>query len=73
MKQETFYQLEKNIALCVEKIEEIQESEEKGAAQKIKILREKIAKEWGSLKPKLTPLHVVQIARHPKRPYTLDY
>jgi acetyl-CoA carboxylase carboxyl transferase subunit alpha len=25
------------------------------------------------LKPKLHPLHIVQVARHPKRPYTLDY
>ena len=25
------------------------------------------------IRPQITPLHIVQIARHPKRPYTLDY
>jgi len=29
--------------------------------------------EWERLKPTLTALNIVQIARHPQRPYTLDY
>ena len=68
-----FYQLEKDIVGIKDKIDEIQESDDTGKKQKIKNLREQIAKEWAKISPQLSPLHIVQIARHPKRPYTLDY
>jgi acetyl-CoA carboxylase carboxyl transferase subunit alpha len=68
-----FYQLEKDIVELKDKIDEIQDSEDPDKKQKIKSLREQIAKEWAKISPKLSPIHIVQIARHPKRPYTLDY
>ncbi len=74
MKEEKdFYQLEKPIMLLQEKIEELLSSEEEEERKKIPQLRQKIEKEWKRISPLLTPLHIVQIARHPKRPYTLDY
>lgn len=71
--QKDFYQLEKNIILLKEKIEEILSSEEADKKEKIAKLKKQIEKEWAEIIPHLTPLHIVQIARHPKRPYTLDY
>lgn len=71
--QKDFYQLEKNIILLQEKIEEILSSEEADKKDKIAQLKKQIEKEWAEIIPRLTPLHIVQIARHPKRPYTLDY
>jgi len=71
--QKDFYQLEKNIILLKEKIEEILSSEEADKREKIAQLKKQIEKEWAKIIPRLTPLHIVQIARHPKRPYTLDY
>lgn len=71
-----YYQLEKNIVDLKNKIDNIQSenqpinSEDK---KRIGALWQRIEKEWTTLKPKLHPLHVVQVARHPKRPYTLDY
>ncbi len=74
MKEEKdFYQLEKQIILLKEKIDELLLSEDPGARNKIPQLKQKIEKEWEKIHPRLTPLHIVQIARHPKRPYTLDY
>ncbi|MGD8535162.1 MAG: acetyl-CoA carboxylase carboxyltransferase subunit alpha [Candidatus Aminicenantes bacterium] len=74
MKEEKdFYQLEKQIILLKEKIDELLLSEDPGERNKIPPLKQKIEKEWEKVRPRLTPLHVVQIARHPKRPYTLDY
>jgi acetyl-CoA carboxylase carboxyl transferase subunit alpha len=68
-----FYQLEKDIVGLKDKIDEIQDSDDPDKKQKIKKLREQIAKEWAKISPQFSPLHIVQIARHPKRPYTLDY
>ncbi len=68
-----FYQLEKDIVELKDKIDEIQDSDDPEKKQKIKKLREQIEKEWAKISPQLSPLHIVQIARHPKRPYTLDY
>jgi len=74
MKEEKdFYQLEKQIILLKERIDELLLSEDPGARNKIPQLKQKIEKEWEKIQPHLTPLHIVQIARHPKRPYTLDY
>ncbi len=68
-----FYQLEKNIILLKEKIDDLEEKEEAGWGEKVKLLRKKIEQQWAEIKPQLTPFNIVQIARHPKRPYTLDY
>lgn len=68
-----FYQLEKPIAALKEKIDEIEESDDSDKKHKIEDLKALIAKEWKKIRPKLSPLHIVQIARHPRRPYTLDY
>ncbi len=56
-----------------EKIGALVSSEADGTEEKIAENREKIALEWAKLAPSLTPLQIVQIARHPQRPYTLDY
>lgn len=68
-----FYQLEKRIILIKDKIDEIQESDDPDKKRGIAGLRTDIEKEWARISSNLTPFHIVQIARHPKRPYTLDY
>lgn len=72
-KEADFYKLEKNIVLLSEQIDELELSDEPAKKDRIAELRNKIEKEWGKISPHLTALHIVQIARHPKRPYTLDY
>lgn len=72
-KKKDFYQLEKNIICLKEKIEAFAADETDDAKEKINQIREKIGLEWERLVPTLTPLQTVQIARHPQRPYTLDY
>ncbi|MCP2620161.1 acetyl-CoA carboxylase carboxyltransferase subunit alpha [Candidatus Aminicenantes bacterium AC-334-K16] len=71
--EKTFYQLEEPIIQLKTQIDELEESEDSGNREKIKELRTRIEKEWTKIKPRLTPVHIVQIARHPLRPYTLDY
>ncbi len=71
-KQKDFYTLEKNIIKLKEKIDALLESEAPHK-EEIKRLRQQIAKEWGQIRPKLTAHQIVQAARHPQRPYTLDY
>ncbi len=72
-KKKDFYQLEKNIIRLKEKIETFAADETDDAKKKINQIKEKIALEWERIVPILTPLQTVQIARHPQRPYTLDY
>jgi acetyl-CoA carboxylase carboxyl transferase subunit alpha len=72
-KGKDFYQLEERILLLKEEIDKIKESEEKKQKERIAQLQGEIEKEWEQIKPRLTPFHIVQIARHPQRPYTLDY
>jgi acetyl-CoA carboxylase carboxyl transferase subunit alpha len=72
-KSEDFYQLENKIVQLKEQIDQIQVSEEQGKKDKIAGLKLEIEKEWGKISLKLTPTQIVQIARHPKRPYALDY
>jgi len=72
-KQKDFYQLEKNILHLKQEIDEVRASEPPDQKKRIAHLREQIVLEWEGLKPSLTPLNIVQIARHPQRPYTLDY
>jgi len=71
-KRKDYYQMEKAIQKYKEKIDKLEE-EEKVDKEKVKDLRENIKKEWEKIRPKLNPVHFVQIARHPDRPYTLDY
>jgi acetyl-CoA carboxylase carboxyl transferase subunit alpha len=68
-----FYQMEKNIAAFKAEIDRIQESDDPDKKQKIERLKTKIEEEWKRINPLFSPFHIVQIARHPKRPYTLDY
>jgi acetyl-CoA carboxylase carboxyl transferase subunit alpha len=68
-----FYQLEKNIIRLKEDIDSLVSSEGEGAKEKIAQIRDKIAQEWARIAPTLNPVQKVQIARHPQRPYTLDY
>ena len=71
--EKDFYQLEKNIVYLKDQIDEIEAGEKPRKKEKIAALRKEIEKEWVKIKSQLTALHIVQIARHPKRPYTLDY
>lgn len=68
-----FYSMERPILALKEQIEALEASEDSNRKEKIAILKAQIEKEWGKILPRLTAVHIVQIARHPKRPYTLDY
>ena len=68
-----FYQLEKNIVALKEKMDELQSSEKADKREKVAKLEKQIEIDWAKISPHFTPLNIVQIARHPKRPYTLDY
>jgi acetyl-CoA carboxylase carboxyl transferase subunit alpha len=72
-KTKDFYQMEKGIVALKAEIDRIQESDDPGKKQKIEKLKARIEEEWTRISSKLSPIHIVQIARHPKRPYTLDY
>lgn len=71
--EKDFYKLEKGIVLLKEKIDGLLLSEDPREREKIPPIKQKIEKKWEKIRPNLTPLHIVQIARHPKRPYTMDY
>lgn len=68
-----FYALEKGILALKDQIDALAESDDLTKKDKIAELRRAIEKEWAEIVPQLTAVHIVQIARHPKRPYTLDY
>jgi acetyl-CoA carboxylase carboxyl transferase subunit alpha len=72
-KEDDFYQLEKGILALKKQIEELETSEDPDRKDKISALRARIEKDWSGIAPLLTPTHIVQIARHPHRPYALDY
>jgi acetyl-CoA carboxylase carboxyl transferase subunit alpha len=71
--EEDFYKLEKNIVSLKEQIDRMESADEPGKKEKIAALSARIEKEWARISPKLTASQIVQIARHPQRPYTLDY
>ncbi|MFC2160321.1 acetyl-CoA carboxylase carboxyltransferase subunit alpha [Acidobacteriota bacterium] len=71
--QKDYYQLEKKILLLKQEIDDVIADEPSDHKERIAHLREQIVLEWERLKPKLTALNIVQIARHPQRPYTLNY
>jgi acetyl-CoA carboxylase carboxyl transferase subunit alpha len=70
---EDFYQLEKGILALKKQIEDLEISEDPERKEKIIALRSQIEAEWSEISPGLTATQIVQIARHPQRPYTLDY
>jgi acetyl-CoA carboxylase carboxyl transferase subunit alpha len=72
-KSAEFYSLEKGILSLKEQIDALAEIEDLNKKEKIAALRAEIEKEWAAILPGLTTINIVQIARHPKRPYTLDY
>ncbi|HVP91365.1 MAG TPA: acetyl-CoA carboxylase carboxyltransferase subunit alpha [Terriglobales bacterium] len=72
-KSPEFYTLEKGIVSLKEQIDALNDTEDLDKKGKIAGLRREIEREWAEIVPRLTTVNVVQIARHPKRPYTLDY
>ena len=70
---EDFYQLEKGLLAMRREISDLEISEDPARFEKIAALREDIESEWARISPGLTATQIVQIARHPQRPYTLDY
>jgi acetyl-CoA carboxylase carboxyl transferase subunit alpha len=68
-----FYSLERPLVELKEQVEALEASEDSNRKEKIAALRARIEKLWEKIAPELTAVHIVQIARHPKRPYTLDY
>ena len=67
---------EQPIAELEAKIEELQlvgNDNELNIAEEVTKLREKSRKLTQNIYAKLTPWQVVQVARHPHRPYALDY
>ena len=72
-KSPEFYSLEKGILSLKEQIDALAETDDLGKKEKIAALRAEIEKEWAEIVPGLSTINIVQIARHPKRPYTLDY
>ncbi|MCB1616604.1 MAG: acetyl-CoA carboxylase carboxyltransferase subunit alpha [Pseudomonadales bacterium] len=67
---------EQPIAELEAKIEELQlvsNDNQLNIAEELKRLREKSARLTEKIYSDLSPWQVVQVARHPKRPYTLDY
>ncbi len=72
-KSAEFYTLEKGILSLKEQIDALAETDDLGKKDKIAALHAEIEKEWAEILPQLTTINIVQIARHPKRPYTLDY
>jgi acetyl-CoA carboxylase carboxyl transferase subunit alpha len=70
---ENYYQLEKPIMLLKEQIDGLAMSDDPAKKEKIAALKLDIEREWAKIYPNLTPTHIVHLARHPKRPYSLDY
>jgi len=71
-----YLSFEQPIAELEGKIEELQlvgNDNDVNIAEEITKLREKSRKLTQNIYTKLTPWEVVQVARHPQRPYTLDY
>jgi len=68
-----FYKIEENIIRHKDEIEKIRQEEDGKNLKRIAELRGAIEKEWAEIRPRLTAHQIVQVARHPQRPYTLDY
>ncbi|MBU2753512.1 acetyl-CoA carboxylase carboxyltransferase subunit alpha [Acidithiobacillus sp. CV18-2] len=68
-----YLDFEQPIAELEGKVEELKELNQPGIQEDIKRLENKARKELQRLYSKLTAWQTVQVARHPQRPYTLDY
>lgn len=71
-----YLEFEQPIAVLEGKIEELQlvgTNNDLNISEEITRLREKSVKLTESIYSNLTPWQVVQVARHPQRPYTADY
>jgi acetyl-CoA carboxylase carboxyl transferase subunit alpha len=68
-----FHTMEKGILALKEEIDALADSDDAKKKDKVADLRREIEKKWADIVPQLTAVHIVQIARHSKRPYTLDY
>ena len=76
MSKTTFLSFEQSIAVLETKIEELRFVQEDSAvdiSEEIDKLHQKSQQLTKDIYGKLTPWQVSQIARHPQRPYTLDY
>ena len=74
--QQTFLDYEQPIAELQAKIEELRHmtsDKDINITEEIKTLQEKSVELTRSIFASLTPWQVTQMARHPERPYTLDY
>ena len=72
----TFLEFEQPIAELEQKIEELRFVQDESAvdiSEEIEKLSEKSQQLTKDLYARLTPWQVAQIARHPQRPYTMDY
>ena len=72
----TFLEFEQPIAELEQKIEELRFVQDESAvdiSEEINKLSEKSQLLTKDLYARLTPWQVAQIARHPQRPYTMDY
>ena len=71
-----YLDFEQPIAELEGKIEELQmigSDNDLNISEEIERLREKSAKKTEDIYSNLTPWQIVQVARHPQRPYTADY
>ncbi|MGB5206396.1 MAG: acetyl-CoA carboxylase carboxyl transferase subunit alpha, partial [Azonexus sp.] len=72
----TFLDFEQLVADLESKIEELRFVQDDSAvdiAEEIERLEKKSAQLTKDIYAKLTPWQISQVARHPQRPYTLDY
>ncbi len=77
MAKQTYLDFEQPLALLQARIDELTEmhdgTDKLDASDELKKLTRKLADLNKSVYSKLTPWQVAQVARHPQRPYTLDY
>ncbi|MGQ9618966.1 MAG: acetyl-CoA carboxylase carboxyltransferase subunit alpha [Candidatus Aminicenantia bacterium] len=68
-----FIPIEEPIIELKERMEELKESTDSGKKAEYEELLKIFEKKWNEIAEKLTPWEITQLARHPLRPYTLDY
>ncbi|MBI5682211.1 MAG: acetyl-CoA carboxylase carboxyltransferase subunit alpha [Deltaproteobacteria bacterium] len=68
-----YLDFEKPIVELERKVEELKQFSDTNLADEIQGLEKKIEKLTASIFSKLSPWQIAQLARHPCRPYTLDY
>lgn len=74
----TIYTLdfEKPLQELEQRIDKLQQEEEEGSvdvADEVRQLQDQLTRHREQIYTSLTPMQRVQVARHPRRPYTLDY